>query len=304
MSEYIRYIELSDLLRPFISNLSIIRDILAAFEHAVIYLIHQEDLTISITEEEDMTYYCRQALVYLATINIALPGFDVQGALAGFDVIQLIQLVRQSAHDLQYVPGDTNTPSRVMNWLMRSAMEGDLKGDVRIFMNGILIMNVWPLPEYLSMEVIEFLTRDIDDREQTEETINYWQESDYEEDVDGDHNEDDDWYGNQYDIAEDVQLTATGAIINVFEHATPIAQPVGDAVCVLCQVTAEEEERVEELHFWAHLRICAHRFHATCLSELLNSVSAGQNSITCPLCKTIVCPRRMANPVVDKLGPF
>jgi len=305
MSGYIQYVELANILRPFISNLSIIRNILAAFEYVILYLIHQADLAIPVTRDEDITSYCKDTLVYLATMNIAPPGFDVQGALAGFDVVQLIQVVIQSAEDLQHVPGETNSPSRVMNWLIRSAMEGDLEGDVRLFMKGILIMNVWPLPEYLSMEVVEFLNRGINDGEQIEGSINDWEDGEHGEEVDGYYDEDDVWYGNQYYLAEDVQLAATGTIINVFEHATPIAQPVDDdSVCVLCQGTAEEEEQAKELHFWAHLRVCLHRFHATCLSELLNSVSAGQDSITCPLCKTVVCPRRMANPVLDGLGPF
>jgi hypothetical protein len=57
-----------------------------------------------------------------------------------------------------------------------------------------------------------------------------------------------------------------------------------------------------ELHFWVRLRTCTHSFHATCMHELLNTVSAGQHYIHCPLCKVAICTRRRARPVDTQEG--
>jgi hypothetical protein len=111
-----------------------------------------------------------------------------------------------------------------------------------------------------------------------------------------------DVYEGEFHLTPDVQLIGVGLPNNVFDIATALADPQDGAFCCFCQGSAEQEAHAKELHFWARLNKCCHVFHTTCLSDLVNTVSAGQENIFCPLCKSIICQRRRTQPVIQEEG--
>jgi hypothetical protein len=111
-----------------------------------------------------------------------------------------------------------------------------------------------------------------------------------------------DVYEGEFHLAPDVQLVGVGLPNNVFDVATALAQPQDGAFCCFCQGSAQQEAHAKGLHFWARLNRCRDVFHTTCLSDLVNTVLAGQENIFCPLCKSIICKRRRTQPVIQEEG--
>jgi hypothetical protein len=107
------------------------------------------------------------------------------------------------------------------------------------------------------------------------------------------------WFYGELDPPEDVELEGYGMPINVFDHVKQLQQPTPDAFCSFCQESAEEETEADGPYWWVRTQAYFHMFHTTCLSDLLNFTPPGKDDMTCPLCNTVVCPRRKTRPVTE-----
>lgn len=124
MAEYTNYVTLADLLRPSIPNFEFTWNTLRLLE-TVIEDILSPPPSVSWADKEARIQHCCSILTPNLPMNT-----PVGNPFLDFDLPELFDLVEVNRTVLHSPPRRQGRQSRVLTWLIHSAMHGDRVGDI------------------------------------------------------------------------------------------------------------------------------------------------------------------------------